>query len=223
MHDEANAKQQKLVKRIYWIMYCLPFAVAVIVGLAIENRVLAFTGFAGLFAFGLATQMIQMKIDQYFAYKKKLHPFEWFNYISLGKIVFFAGVAMASSLILVLPWTTRTSQPHTFASSAAYVTLGTASLILDYRLLRRGRVQRRGDRIVVHYLLRNRSIPRTNICGLSFTEKRSSRGCEVGLALTGGAICSVPSLKFRRKDATAVRGSIDIHYALDYLSLVVSN
>ena len=222
-HDEAIAKQQKIVKLFYWIIYCLPFAVVVIVGILIGHRTLLTTGLMGLFAFVMATQMLQTKIDQDFAYKKKQHPFEWFDYISLGKTSFFAGAAMVTSLILIIPWMTRTSQPHTFGSTAAYVMSGVAILILDYRLLRRGLVQRRGDQIVVHYLLRNRSIRRTDISGLSFNEKgRRQRGCEVGLLLNGAAICSVPSLRFRRKDVVTVRESTEICRALDYLSLVVS-
>ena len=185
------------------------------------NKVMLVTGTMLLVAFVPGSSLIAKRMGQLSHIVSANPPIINFFFVTVLKAAVFEGVAIASSMILVVPLFVLTSSHHSIGNYATYIVIALAVLALDYRLYRRGSVFRRDEIILIHRFLWNERLPVAEVLSVEPILVGSLfPRTKIGLRMGSGELKPVPGLTFLWSVANDLRGDATIVSVVRYLSLL---
>src|SRR5487761_1952688 len=110
--------------------FCL---LIIAVGVAFSSELLIVTGAVLLFPFFVGAKLIEMRMSQFASVLGDVLATRTFFFITISKVAIIEGVAIASSMILVLPFVLIFSGSHSTGNVVVYGVIVLIVVVIDYR------------------------------------------------------------------------------------------
>ncbi len=218
----AVRRRRKRYRRASLVLFVLPFALLLLVGVIVSNATLVEAGVCGVVIFAISTQILVAGLVETGRSETRDSTSPRYRHVSRAAAMEFFGVTTVFGLTLVIPSRIIFATPHPIANKIVLLIVIVFGALLVYRTYERGLVERQTNSIRIHYLFRNQSVCLDQISGIELVESSFPvTSVTVGLRLETGKLLPVPNLRFHWRDLRDVKGDVAVIREVDRLTLMI--